>query len=524
MRGSLSPDVASLIRATPVNTEGFFAGARNAPGATVARMSAAICGAAFPGCRFAHPGYTGQHGGLLRWRMQRPRRNRSPHERSDMRGSLSPDVASLIRATPVNTEGFFAGARNAPGATVARMSAAICGAAFPGCRFAHPGYTGQHGGLLRWRMQRPRRNRSPHERSDMRGSLSPDVASLIRATPVNTEGFFAGARNAPGATVARMSAAICGAAFPGCRFAHPGYTGQHGGLLRWRMQRPRRNRSPHERSDMRGSLSPDVASLIRATPVNTEGFFAGARNAPGATVARMSAAICGAAFPGCRFAHPGYTGQHGGLLRWRMQRPRRNRSPHERSDMRGSLSPDVASLIRATPVNTEGFFAGARNAPGATVARMSAAICGAAFPGCRFAHPGYTGQHGGLLRWRMQRPRRNRSPHERSDMRGSLSPDVASLIRATPVNTEGFFAGARNVPGATVARMSAAICGAAVPGYRFAHPGYAIIGGERLSAGARNDKASPRPSSRSGRSKAPTFSSFRHFPCTRKRFMVPPEF
>src|SRR6202000_740673 len=34
-----------------------------------------------------------------------------------------------------------------------------------------------------------------------------------------------------------------------------------------------------------------------------------------------------------------------------------------------------------------------RNDPGAVVARMSAAICGAVFPGCRFAHPGYIYQH-----------------------------------------------------------------------------------------------------------------------------------
>ncbi len=230
-----------------------------------------------------------------------------------MRGSLSPDVASLIRATPINTEGFFAGACNAPGATVARMSAAICGAAFPGYRFAHPGYTGQY------------------------------------------RGFFAGACNDPVATVARMSAAICGAAFPGYRFAHPGYTGQHGGLLRWRLQRPRRNRSPHERSDMRGSLSPDVASLIRATSLNTEGFSAGARNVPGATVATV-----GAVLPGYRYAHPGYIGQHGGLLR----------------------------CVYVVPSQ-------------ATVARMSAAICGASFPdiaepviGRAFARPvGSSGLH-----------------------------------------------------------------------------------------------------------------------------------
>jgi hypothetical protein len=139
-----------------------------------------------------------------------------------------------------------------------------------------------------------------------------------------------------------------------------------------------------------------------------------------ATVARMSAATCGVVFPGYRSAHPGYTAQHGGLLRGRLQRPRRNRSPHERSDMRGGLS--------RMSLRSSGLHRSTRRAsslrlrrPGATVARMSAAICGAVLPGYRFAHPGYTGQHGGLLRGRLQRPRRNRSPHERSDMRGRLS-------------------------------------------------------------------------------------------------------
>jgi hypothetical protein len=70
--------------------------------------------------------------------------------------------------------------------------------------------------------------------------------------------------------------------------------------------------------------------------------------------------------------------------------------------MRGSLSfPDIASLIRATPLNINDAVCSSpenpiahRRRPGeATVARMSVAICGGVFPGYRFAHPGYTYQH-----------------------------------------------------------------------------------------------------------------------------------
>ncbi len=189
--------------------------------------------------------------------------------------------------------------------------------------------------------------------------------------------FFACARNNPGATVARMSAAICGAAFPGYRCAHPGYTAQHGGLLRWHSQRPRRNRSPHERSDMRVSLS---RMSLRSSGLHrlTWRFFAGARNAPGATVARMSAAICGVGLS--RISPPliRATPLNMALLRLRPQRPRRNRSPHERSDMRGSF-PDIA--------RSSGLHRSTRRASSLAP----------------------------------QRPRRNRSPHERSDMRGSPS-------------------------------------------------------------------------------------------------------
>jgi hypothetical protein len=136
----------------------------------------------------------------------------------------------------------------------------------------------------------------------------------------------------------------------------------------------------------------------------------------------MSAATCGVVFPGYRSAHPGYTAQHGGLLRGRLQRPRRNRSPHERSDMRGGLS--------RMSLRSSGLHRSTRRAsslrlrrPGATVARMSAAICGLVFPGCRFAHPGYTAQHeGGFFAGARNAPgASNRSPHERSDMKGGLS-------------------------------------------------------------------------------------------------------
>src|ERR1700753_3945715 len=101
----------------------------------VARMSAAICGTAFPRMSLRSSGLRDHRAIDVIARSEFS--NGSPHEHSDMRDGLPPDVASLIRAT--EPTGPSTSLRGVNSAVVARMSAAICGTVFPGCRFRSSG-------------------------------------------------------------------------------------------------------------------------------------------------------------------------------------------------------------------------------------------------------------------------------------------------------------------------------------------------------------------------------------------------
>src|ERR1700754_2986512 len=131
-------------------------------------------------------------------------------------------------------------------------------------------------------------------------------------------------------------------------------------------------------------------------------------------VARMSAAICGTAFPRMSLRSSGLQDHRAIDVIARSEFS--NGSPHERSDMRDGLPPDVA--FAHSGYGTTGPSTSLRGANSAVVARMSAAICGTVFPGCRFAHPGY-GTHraiNDIARSGFS----NGGPHERSDMRDGL--------------------------------------------------------------------------------------------------------
>ncbi len=219
---------------------------------------------------------------------------------------------------------------------VARMSTAICGTAFPRMSLRSSGLRDH--GAINVIARSEFSNGSPHERSDMRDGLSPDVASLIRATDPRAINVIARSELSNG--------------------------------------------SPHEHSDMRDGLSPDVASFIRAT--GPTGPSTSLRGANSAMVARMSTAICGTVFP--RMSLRSYGLRDHKVITVIARGEFSNGSPHERSDMRDGLPRMSLSLIRAT--GPTGPSTTLRGANSAMVARMSAAICGTVFPGCRFRSSG----------------------------------------------------------------------------------------------------------------------------------------